>query len=64
VHAGDERIDTTQLPERTALLALLLLEPVTRPRQPASSSAREHQQVFSGERMRREEPVTHAAERS
>ena len=26
-HARDERIDTTQLPERTALLALLLLEP-------------------------------------
>jgi glutamate carboxypeptidase len=31
-HARDERIDTTKLPERTALLALLLLEPVTRPR--------------------------------
>ena len=29
-HARDERIDTTRLPERTALLALLLLEPVPR----------------------------------
>ena len=26
-HATDERVDTTQMPERTALLALLLLEP-------------------------------------
>jgi acetylornithine deacetylase/succinyl-diaminopimelate desuccinylase-like protein len=26
-HATDERVDTMQMPERTALLALLLLEP-------------------------------------
>ncbi len=31
-HASDERIDTTRLPARSALMALLLLEPVTRPR--------------------------------
>jgi len=31
-HATDERVDTMQMPERTALLALLLLEPVDRPR--------------------------------
>jgi glutamate carboxypeptidase len=29
-HARDERIDIMQLPERTALLALLVLEPITR----------------------------------
>jgi glutamate carboxypeptidase len=38
-HARDERIDTTKLPERTALLALLLLEPVARPR-PAGGGRR------------------------
>lgn len=32
-HARDERIDTTRLPERTALLALLVLEPATRQQQ-------------------------------
>ena len=31
-HARDERIDIARLPERTALLAMLLLEPVARPR--------------------------------
>jgi len=31
-HATDEHVDTTQMPDRTALLALLLLEPVDRPR--------------------------------
>lgn len=31
-HARDERIDISKLPERTALLGLLLLEPVARPR--------------------------------
>jgi glutamate carboxypeptidase len=31
-HASDERVDTTRLPERAALLALLLLEPVSRSR--------------------------------
>lgn len=31
-HAPDERVDTLQMPERTALLALLLLEPDARPR--------------------------------
>jgi glutamate carboxypeptidase len=31
-HAADERIDISRLPERAALLALLLLEPVARPR--------------------------------
>jgi glutamate carboxypeptidase len=31
-HALDERVDTLQMPERTALLALLLLEPDARPR--------------------------------
>jgi glutamate carboxypeptidase len=31
-HARDERIDTTQFPERTALLALLILEPAMHPR--------------------------------
>ena len=30
-HALDEHVDTTRLPERTALLALLLLEPVDHP---------------------------------
>jgi glutamate carboxypeptidase len=30
-HARDERIDTTTLPERAALLALLILEPATGP---------------------------------
>ena len=35
-HASDERIDTTWLPERTALLALLVLEP---PWAPATGSA-------------------------
>jgi len=37
-HARDERIDLTLLPERTALLALLVLEPVTRP-QPSGMAA-------------------------
>ncbi len=40
-HARDERIDTTQLPERTALLALLVLEPFTRP-QPAGRAESAH----------------------
>ncbi len=31
-HASDERVDTLQMPGRTALLALLLLEPDARPR--------------------------------
>jgi glutamate carboxypeptidase len=31
-HATDERVDTLQMPERAALLALLLLEPDARPR--------------------------------
>ena len=31
-HASDERVDTSRLPKRSALLALLLLEPVSRPR--------------------------------
>ena len=31
-HASDERVDITRLPERSALLALLLLEPPIRPR--------------------------------
>lgn len=31
-HASDEHVDTLQMPERTALLSLLLLEPDARPR--------------------------------
>ncbi|HYA10001.1 MAG TPA: M20/M25/M40 family metallo-hydrolase, partial [Gaiellaceae bacterium] len=40
-HATDEHVDTTRLPERTALLALLLLEPVDHPalRRPARRGA-------------------------
>jgi glutamate carboxypeptidase len=40
-HATDEHVDTTRLPERTALLALLLLEPAYHParRRPARRAA-------------------------
>ena len=37
-HARDERIDTATLPERTALLALLVLEPAVRPLRVAGRS--------------------------
>jgi glutamate carboxypeptidase len=41
-HASDERVDTSRLPERTALLGLLLLEPASRERLAGRRSARRH----------------------
>ena len=41
-HAANEHIDLTRLPERTALLALLLLEPVGHPVLAARRRRREH----------------------
>jgi glutamate carboxypeptidase len=39
-HAADERVDTARLPERTALLALLLLEPARRSDRPVARTPR------------------------
>ncbi len=46
-HASDERVDTTRLPERSALLALLLLEPPNRPQLARRRSHRAHARLMA-----------------